>query len=134
MAVAAGNGGLIPWQSGIATSIGRFQFVLGREIGVSLYGLSKIKDAIALPTKSSPPSAVIVDYKSTLLEFPFLEYMPFNRSFSQLQSSSMLVQFSVGVDIPYGATVVQPLGTPLPQLKSVWQIGMRIIFDWRHYL
>ena len=45
MAVAAGNGGLIPWQSGIATSIGRFQFVLGREIGVSLYGLSKTKDA-----------------------------------------------------------------------------------------
>ena len=134
MAVTAGNGGLIPWQSGIATSIGRFQFVLGREIGLSFYGLSKTKDAILIPVKNSTSSAVLVDYKSTLFDFPFLEYMPFKRSFSQLQSSSMLVQFSVGVDIPYGATVVEPVSAPVPQLKSVWQIGMRIIFDWRHYL
>jgi hypothetical protein len=35
MAVQAGNGGLIPWQTGIATRIGRFQFVLGREVGVN---------------------------------------------------------------------------------------------------
>jgi hypothetical protein len=63
--------------------------------------------------------------------------MPFNRSFSQWQSSSMLVQFSVGVDIPYGATVVQQPNTPVvpvPALKSIWQIGLRVIFDWRHYL
>jgi len=136
MAVAAGNGGLIPWQSGIATSIGRFQFVLGREIGISLYGLSKTKDAMVIPVNNGT-SAVLVDYKSTLLDFPFLEYMPFNRSFSQWQSSSMLVQLSVGVDIPYGATVVQQPGMPVlpvPALKSIWQIGIRIIFDWRHYL
>ena len=40
MAVTAGNGGLIPWQSGWATSIGRFQFVLGRELGITFYGFS----------------------------------------------------------------------------------------------
>ena len=34
MAVVAANGGLIPWQSGLATGIGRFQFVLGRELGL----------------------------------------------------------------------------------------------------
>jgi hypothetical protein len=137
MAVTAGNGGLIPWQSGIATSIGRFQFVLGREVGVSLYGLNKIKDAILLPDKNSATGAVLIDYKSTLLDFPVVEWMPFNRSFSQWQSSSMLVQFSVGVDIPYGATVVQSPNTPVipvPALKSIWQIGLRVIFDWRHYL
>ena len=38
MAVTAGNGGLIPWQLGWATRFGRFQFVLGREIGVTFYG------------------------------------------------------------------------------------------------
>ena len=37
MAVQAANGGLIPWQAGIATPIGRFQFVLGREVGLSFY-------------------------------------------------------------------------------------------------
>src|SRR4029077_3280535 len=31
MAVQAANGGLIPWQAGIATRAGRFQFVFGRE-------------------------------------------------------------------------------------------------------
>jgi hypothetical protein len=131
MAVTAGNGGLIPWQSGIQTSVGRFQFVLGREVGISLYGLGKTQDALIIPVTST--SATAISYKSTLFDFPFLEYMPFNRSFSQLQSSSMLVQFSIGVDIPYGATVIQPKTDPLPALKSVWQIGMRVIFDWRHY-
>jgi hypothetical protein len=38
MAVESANGGLIPWQSGRASRIGRFQFVLGREVAVSLYG------------------------------------------------------------------------------------------------
>ncbi len=131
MAVTAGNGGLIPWQSGIQTSVGRFQFVLGREVGISLYGLGKTQDAIVIPVSATSPT--VISYKSTLIDFPFLEYMPFNRSFSQLQSSSMLVQFSVGVDIPYGAAVLQPKTDPLPALKSVWQIGMRVIFDWRHY-
>jgi hypothetical protein len=131
VAVTAGNGGLIPWQTGIATSVGRFQFVLGREIGVSLYGLNKTKDAIAIPTKNA---FTAIEYKSTLLDFPFLEWMPFNRSFSQWQSSSVLVQFSAGVNIPYGVTVLQPPQAPVPALKSVWQLGLRVIFDWRHYL
>ena len=39
MAVTAANGGLIPWQLGRATRFGRFQFVLGREIGATFYGL-----------------------------------------------------------------------------------------------
>ena len=131
MAVTAGNGGLIPWQSGIQTSVGRFQFVLGREVGISLYGLGKTQDAHY--HSGIRYQCHVISYKSTLFDFPFLEYMPFNRSFSQLQSSSMLVQFSVGVDIPYGAAVLQPKTDPLPALKSVWQIGMRVIFDWRHY-
>ncbi len=37
MAVQAANGSLIPWQTGIATPIGRFQFVRGREAGINLY-------------------------------------------------------------------------------------------------
>jgi hypothetical protein len=39
IAVSAGNGGLIPWQVGMATRYGRFQFVLGREVGFTLYGV-----------------------------------------------------------------------------------------------
>ncbi|MCW8961344.1 MAG: hypothetical protein OQK29_07250, partial [Ignavibacteriaceae bacterium] len=44
--VTAVNGGLIPWQVGIATSIGRFQFVLGREVGIYFFGRTKERDAL----------------------------------------------------------------------------------------
>ena len=131
MAVTAGNGGLIPWQAGIATSVGRFQFVLGREIGVSWYGQGKPVQSLLIPVSSS--SVVLVAYKSTQLDFPILEYEPFRRSFSQVQSSSMLVQLTGGVTIPHGASVISPVSAQLPQLKDVWQVGIRVIFDWRHY-
>lgn len=36
MAVTAVNGGLIPWHLGMATPIGRFQIVLGREAAIYL--------------------------------------------------------------------------------------------------
>jgi len=35
MAITAINGGLIPWQQILATRFGRFQFTLGRELGVT---------------------------------------------------------------------------------------------------
>jgi hypothetical protein len=134
MAVIAANGGLIPWQSGIATRFGRFQFVLGREVGVSLYGLGSTKDAIFVQDPNANNSLTILSYKSTQLDFPVLEYLPFPRSFSQTQSSSLLFQFFWGVDIPYGTTVISPAGSPVPPLKNVYLGGLRIIFNWRHYL
>ena len=133
MAIAAGNGGLIPWQTGIATSAGRIQFILGREVGVSFYGLSKTRPTLVIPDLSTGKSTVIT-YKSTLLDFPVIEYLPFQRSFSQEQSSSLLIQLGIGVDMPYSANVIGPLNAPIPELKSVWQIGLRVVFDWRHYL
>ena len=96
MAVTAGNGGLIPWQSGIATPIGRLQFMLGREVGVSLYGGGDNKDAILVPAGEE---TYLLTYKSVQLDFPFLEYRPF-RTFSLDQSSSLVFQFNFGVDIP----------------------------------
>ncbi|NCD71520.1 hypothetical protein [Mucilaginibacter agri] len=132
MAVAAGNGGLIPWQSGIATSVGRFQFVLGREVGVSFYGVNTPVQAILIPI--SGKSATLISYKSTEFDFPFLEYQPFRRSFSQVQSSSFLIQISGGVNVPHSAYVITPVSATVPDLKSVWHVGLRIIFDWRHYL
>lgn len=46
MAVTAVNGGLIPWHIGMATQIGRFQVVLGREVAVYLFGRTKQRDAL----------------------------------------------------------------------------------------
>ena len=126
MAVTAGLGGLIPWQVGIETGIGRFQFILGREIGVTLYGSGNIPDAIIVPIDDTQSS--LLNFKSTQLDFPLLEYRPF-RTFSLDQSSSLVLQFNFGVDIPHSERVVVPEGIETPELRPVRYIGMRAAFD-----
>ncbi len=132
MAVTAGNGGLIPWQSGIATPVGRFQFVLGREVGVSFYGYAN-DDRVIIPSPTPGGSATLISLRSTAFEFPVVEYRPF-RTFSLDQSSSLLMQLFGGVDIPRTRSVIGPTGAPEPDLKTVRFIGLRIVFDWRSYL
>jgi hypothetical protein len=130
MAVTAGLGGLIPWQAGIETSLGRFQFILGREIGVTLYGYGKMPDAILVPIDDTQTS--LLNYKSTQFDFPVLEYRPF-RTFSLDQSSSLVLQFNFGVDIPHDVVLVAPEGIDTPELRPVWYVGLRAAFDWRYY-
>ena len=130
MAVTAGNGGLIAWQAGIATSFGRFQFILGREVSVSLYGNGNDQDAIVV---QSGTTYRILTYKSVQLDFPVVEYRPF-RTFSLDQSSSLRLYFSFGVDFPYNASVIAPTDATVPNLKPIWNIGLTAEFDWRYYL
>jgi len=132
MAVTAGNGGLIPWQSGISTRLGRFQFVLGREVGVSFYGLSRIKESLVIP-KDNFSDANLVTYRSTKWDFPFLEYQP-TRTFSETQSAILKIQFSIGVDVPSRVETLSPLSPDDVRLKSVWYLSMRLGFQWRRYL
>ncbi|MFN2128061.1 MAG: hypothetical protein ACK2TU_09415, partial [Anaerolineales bacterium] len=129
--VAAVNGGLIPWQAGIETSFGRFQFVLGREIAVYLYGRTKERDALVT---YSVNDLYIISYRSTQIEFPIVEYRPF-RSFDADQRSSLFIQLFGGVDFPHDVEVLETaLGTDTtPELKTVWSLGLRLVFDWRHY-
>jgi hypothetical protein len=131
MAVEAGNGGLIPYEAGIATPIGRFQFVLGREIGISFYRGGS--DTFLMPTPGVPPSnTTLVALQSTQYEFPIAEYRPF-RSYSSDQSSSVLIQLYFAVDVPHSSSVSAPAGAPTPDLRNIWMGGIRVIFDWRHY-
>ncbi|MFN7793005.1 MAG: hypothetical protein ACK5NM_10705, partial [Cyclobacteriaceae bacterium] len=130
MAVGAVNGGAIPWQSGIRTGIGRFQFILGREFGVSLYGIGSTTDALFVPDAAG--DLYILSYKSAKFDFPVFEYRPV-RSFSQDQSSILKVQFSFGVDVPYQVRTVAPVGRAPIELQSVWHITARVLFNWRHY-
>lgn len=131
MAVVAGNGGLIPWQSGMATGIGRFQFVLGRELGLTFYGV--IGDDRVLASSVTPGGPLrFVEYKSILLDMPILEYRPY-RSFSSNQSTALLFQLFAAADIPQSGSVVSPVGAPMPDLRTVWSVGLRVVFDWRYY-
>ncbi|MFV1984575.1 MAG: hypothetical protein ACC657_13615 [Thiohalomonadales bacterium] len=129
MAVTAGNGGLIPWQQGIATSIGRFQFVLGREFGLTFYGWDN-SDELIVPVDSTGTLG-LVKYRSILVDIPIVEYRPY-RSFSSNQSSSMIVQIFTSADIPQSNDPIVIDGVS-KSLDTVWSIGIRLVFDWRHY-
>ena len=134
MAVHAVGGGLIPWQAGIATSVGRFQFVLGREIGVNLYGFGSNPQVLQLPYVNADglDVAEIVQLRSVKIELPVLEWR-FFRTFSSDQSSSILLQFFGAADVPVwwrsynsGPSNFDP--------QTIYGLGLRLVFDWRYYL
>jgi hypothetical protein len=127
------NGGLIPWQAGIATRVGRFQVVLGREVGISFYHNGS-ENPLVIPTPNlPPPSATRITLNSMQFEFPIFEWRLFRR-FSLNQSSGLMIQPYVGFDKPTGSSVVSPPGAPSPQLHTITTGGVRVVFDWRHYL
>jgi hypothetical protein len=133
MLVGAANGGVLPWQSGIATRAGRFQFVLGREVGVSVYRKGG-DHPFLLPTPGVPPNNTSeVNLNSFQVEFPVFEYRMF-RNFSVNQSSSLLLQPYIGFDTPTTVSVVSPAGAPNPDAHTIVTTGVRVVFDWRYYL
>ncbi len=136
---AAGNGGLIPWQTGLPTPIGRFQFVLGREVAVSMYGSGRGPDPYMVIVRGSGPlSTDEVGYYSmytTKFEFPIVEYRPF-RTYSSRQTGSLLFQLHGGFDIPGKREVLMAPNetyTTLPVTKTIWTLGIRLVFDYRYY-
>jgi hypothetical protein len=131
MAVTASNGGLIPWQSGFATRYGRFQFVLGRSLGATFYGYG-FSNSVLAPSASPGFPAATVDFKSVFFDLPILEYRPY-RAFDTQQSSAVLIQLFAGADVPFGERVTWPPGAPPVDLRTVYSLGLRIIFDWRRY-
>ena len=98
MAVTASNGGLIPWQAGWATRIGRFQFVLGRELGATFYGYG-LENTTLVPSATPGAEPRVVDFKSIHFDLPILEYRPY-RAFDTKQSSAVLIQLFAGADVP----------------------------------
>jgi hypothetical protein len=133
MAVQAANGGLIPWQAGIATRFGRLQFVFGREVSASFYHNNSDHPFI-IPTPGVPPvNVTLVALKSVQIEFPILEYRLL-RTFSVNQSSGLMIQPYIGFDQPTSSSVVSPAGVPNPHLHTIITTGIRLVFDWRHYV
>jgi hypothetical protein len=132
MVVGAVNGGLIPWQAGIATRAGRLQMVLGREVGISIFrggGDHPFK----LPSPGvSAANTPLVSLDSLQVEFPVFEYRLF-RTFSVNQSSGLTLQPYVGFDTPTAISEVSPTNAAIPDAHTVVTTGVRVIFDWRHY-
>ena len=131
MAVTAGNGGVIPWQAGWATGIGRFQFVLGRELGATFYGYG-FDNTTVVAGATPGAEARVVDFRSIRFDLPILEYRPY-RAFDTKQSSAVLFQLFAGADVPKHTAVTWPPGAPPVKLETIYSIGIRVIFDWRRY-
>ena len=131
MAVTAGNGGLIPWQAGWATGVGRFQFVLGRELGATFFGYGFQNTTVAAPATAGA-EARVVDFRSVQFDLPILEFRPY-RAFDTKQSSAVLIQLYAGAEVPNRTKVTWPPGAPGIKLENIYSIGLRFIFDWRHY-
>ncbi len=129
----AGQGGLIPWQRVMRTSIGRFQFILGREVGICFYGSAQGADSFLVPDAAKGSgSLTLLSMHSTHIDFPFLEYRPM-RTFSRRQSASIVIQLNAGMDIPGKVRMIDPPNADPKPLKTVWFFGVRLAFDWRYY-
>jgi hypothetical protein len=133
MAVVAANGGVIPWQAGLSTFLGRVQFVLGREVGVSFFGYSGGEDQLFVSTPGSPTGAITaVSLRTIRWDFPIVEVRPF-RSFATTEAAAVLIQIGMGFDKPTSVTAVAPSSAPPPDLKTSSSVYVRLAFDWRHY-
>lgn len=133
MAAVASNGGLFPWQSGVATPIGRFQFMLGRELGIRLYGFLGNRQSIYVPVRNDRNDIISekFDVRSIVIEAPIAEWRPY-RMFSFDQHSSLCVQVCATTDIPLSWSSDR---TPAPvvELRPRYGVSMRVVFDWRYY-
>jgi hypothetical protein len=131
LAVTAANGGLIPWQHGLATGIGRFQIVAGRELGVTWYGTVFGDSHLATPAVDANGDLQVVTHRTVLFDVPLVEYRPY-RSFTNNQSSTVLFQLFAGIDVPYGEQTASTTA-PAVNLDTIYSLGVRLLFDWRYY-
>ncbi|MGZ6070649.1 MAG: hypothetical protein ACXWK8_05495 [Myxococcaceae bacterium] len=142
MGIVAASGGLIPWQQAFITPFGAFQFLLGREVGVTLFGYfgNRVEGVgLAAPgaTVPYPSDLVFLSYRVLSFDFPTFEYRPL-RSFATNLALNFAVQLGWGVEFPnqvgYVSKLTLPAATgPVPDLGTAWQIYLRIHFDARYY-
>ncbi len=134
MAIVATDGGLVPWQTKLATPVGSLQLVAGREVGVDLFGYLGGKDAFLASTGAvagGAPAFVPVALRSIEWDFPILELRPL-REYGTRYSFGTLLQFGAGFDTPFDAESLVP-GQPVPPLKTRYFGFVRIFFDGRRY-
>jgi hypothetical protein len=87
-----------------------------------------------MPTPGVPPNnTTLVSLNSLQVEFPVLEYRLF-RTFSVDQSTGLMLQPYVGFDTSTAVSVISPPGAPTPDAHTIVTTGVRVVFDWRHYL
>jgi hypothetical protein len=138
MAILAGAGGLIPWQRDIRTPIGAIQFIAGRNVGVTFYGLIDGPTTAVTPTTKDAAGTqqyATLNVRTMELELPIVEYRPFHE-FALRQSFTMAVQLGYAADVPTSVELATtpPGTTTTPTLSPTHMVTLKLVFDIRHYL
>ena len=129
----AANGGLLTIQRRLAGSAGSFQFMAGRQVGVTLFGYTSNEDQFisnAAPPDPGSPFA-LVKYKSVELDFPLVEYIA-PRAFATTLSLALAVQLGFCVEFPQNAVLYQQGDAPYT-LGTSWYGYLRLELDARKY-
>ena len=121
------GGGLLEIQRPISTPAGTFQFMAGREVGLTLWGYLGPENQFIPPQTGSPQ---VVDFRSLEFDFPILEYVP-PRAFATVLSLAAEFQLGFSVEFPQKPTL-QPGGTPY-DLGTSWFVYLRFRLDARKY-
>ena len=125
---ASTGGGLLTIQRPISTPAGTFQFMAGREVGLTLWGYLGPENQFIPPQVAGNPQ--VVDYRSLEFDFPVLEYVP-PRAFATLLSLAAELQLGFSVEFPQKPTL-QPQGTAY-DLGTSWFVYLRFRLDARKY-
>jgi len=131
---ASASGGLLTIERPLPTNLGTFQFMAGREFGITFWGyLGSVDQFIATPT--TPPTQAtsqLVDYKSLEFDFPVFEYVP-PRAFATTLSLAAEFQAGFSVEFPQNATLPLQGNQPYPGLAPSWFVYLRLRLDARKY-
>ncbi|HLN57526.1 MAG TPA: hypothetical protein VK416_03140, partial [Thermoanaerobaculia bacterium] len=135
MAIRATDGGVIPWQTGLSTFLGRVQFVAGREMGVSFYGYWGGEDQVFVvsPGSSGHSTVTAVSLRTIEFDFPIVEIRPF-RGYATSQAAALLIQIGMGFERATKVTPIAPPGAVAPNIATPVFGYVRLAFDWRYYL
>ena len=125
---ASTGGGLLTIHGSISTPAGTFQFMAGREVGLTLWGYLGPENQFIPPQVAGNPQ--VVDYRSLEFDFPVLEYVP-PRAFATLLSLAAELQLGFSVEFPQKPTL-QPQGTAY-DLGTSWFVYLRFRLDARKY-
>jgi len=136
VAIQAASGGLIPWQRTFITPVGHFEFVLGRALGATFYGLAgRVRSFAVLDAEEAPASDGLIEAgsRAVALTFPVLEYTPL-RVVAQALTASLQLQLAYAIEIPFDIVRYGPPTLPGPEWGPAHLFLLRISLSGRGYL
>jgi hypothetical protein len=128
---SASSGGLLGLQRRMETGIGTFQFMAGREIGLTLWGFTGHTNQFIHTPNADMSGARIVNYDSLEWDFPVFEYTP-PRVFAT--SLALAAQFQLGFSVEFPNNTAYKDNGERYNLGASWLIYLRFRLDARKYL